>query len=65
MLYNIIEKNSELVNKLSGVTIMLIMIVIVVALTASGYRLFLTIAGKEPFQNLSSKKLNFKYFAKY
>lgn len=57
-MYNIVCENAEIINRSMGATLLAIVIVLVIAITASGYRLFLAMLGKVPEAKLGGKSRN-------
>lgn len=51
--YFLISENADLINEISGATILTITAVMVIAITSSVYRLFLTVLGKLPAEKMS------------
>jgi hypothetical protein len=51
-MYNIVYENSQIINKAMGKTVLTIVTVMVIVITASGYRMFLTVVGKLPVEKL-------------
>jgi hypothetical protein len=60
-IFNIVRENSEIVNRSMGVTVLIITAVMVIVITASGYRMFLTIVGRLPVEKAGGKIYN-KYY---
>lgn len=55
-IFNIICENSEIVNRAMGMTVLSITAVLVIVITASGYRIFLSILGKLPIEKIGGKE---------
>lgn len=53
--YFLISENADLINEISGATILTITAVMVIAITSSIYNLFLTVLGKLPAEQTSGK----------
>lgn len=53
--YIIICENAELINRTMGKTVLIIIFVMVVAIIASGYRLFLAMVGKLPIEKVGGE----------
>lgn len=54
-IYNIIYENSEIINRTHGKTIFTVLFSLVLAITSSGYRLFLSAVGKVPLDMLGGE----------
>lgn len=54
-IYNVIFENSVLINRAMGSTILAVTVVMVIVITASGYRLFLAIVRKLPTEKIGGK----------
>lgn len=54
-IYNVINENAEIINRSMGVTVLTVTSVMVIAITASGYKIFLTAVGKLPTEKVGSK----------
>lgn len=56
-IYNVIFDNGSLINDSLGLTVLTLLIGLVIALTVSGYEVFVTIVGGRPVQNLPGNSI--------
>ena len=54
-IYNIISKNAEIINRSMGVPVLTLIALMVIAITASGYRIFLVAVGKFPIEKIGGE----------
>lgn len=54
-IYNVIYDNGALINQSIGLTVLSLLMGLVIALTVSGYEIFVTVVGGRPLQNIPGK----------